>query len=467
MNGVSNFIRNKIFKLDKFENETLPSFWSVLCNILKISIPAALETFLIGVIGLIDTMMVGGVSVNALAAVSICQQPVFVTLAASVGINVGITTIIARRKGEGDRLSAQKTMKQAIYLSGLIGFVFTLLSIFLAKPFLELAGADSDTIDYALQYFKVVSSVLMFNYIRLAICAGLRAIGKTRLTLVVNVLANLVNLLLNYCFINGNFGFPKLEVCGAAIATAISNFIAFLICIVIIICSNGFLNIRIEEKEIFSKEIVNNVIKFSIPAFIEQCFMRFGFFLIGMIVNNLGYQIVAMNAIISGVISLAFNVTDGFATGASALVGTGIGEKKYALVFVYARLSQILSFMLGLLEILIILIFRVFVCKLFSSDINVIEGANGTLQIAVFVILPQSLQWVTTGALRGAGDIKFTARTSMLSVAIIRPLFSYTLCYPLGLGLLGSWIGMFIDQTIRFIINNMRLDSLKWIKIKV
>lgn len=114
-----------------------------------------------------------------------------------------------------------------------------------------------------------------------------------------------------------------------------------------------------------------------------------------------------------------------------------------------------------------ILTFRVFVCELFTRDLSVIEGANSTLRIAVFVILPQSLQWVTTGALRGAGDVKFTARTSMLSVAIIRPLFSYMLCYPLGLGLLGSWIGMFIDQTIRFIINNARLNNIKWIKISV
>ena len=79
--------------------------------------------------------MVGGVSVNALAAVSICQQPVFVTLAASVGINVGITTIIARRKGEGKELDAKRTMKQAVYLSGLIGLILTIVSIVFAKPF--------------------------------------------------------------------------------------------------------------------------------------------------------------------------------------------------------------------------------------------------------------------------------------------------------------------------------------------
>lgn len=448
-------------------DKSLPSIFTIIKNILKISIPAALETLFIGIIGLIDTIMVGKISVEALSAVSICQQPVFITLTLSMGINVGITAIISRKKGENNETEARRTLKQAIYIATFCGLAMTILSIVFAKEILELAGAESDTISFGVQYFQTVSSVLVFNYIRLAICAGIRAEGKTRLTLLINVLANIINVFLNYCLIHGNLGFPKLLVFGAALASALANFIAFAICMIIIITRKGFLHLRINEKHIFDKKTVNTLIKFSYPAFIEQCFMRIGFFIISIIVNNLGTYVVAMNAIISGVISLAFNITDGFSIGASALVGNGLGEKKYSLIFAYARLSQVISFILGIIMITLIFIFRIEVCSLFSDDMSVIEGANSTLRFAVFVIFPQSLQWVTTGALRGAGDVKFTSRTSMLSVAIIRPSLSYLLCYPIGLGLLGSWIGMFADQTIRFTINNWRLNSLKWMKIKV
>jgi Na+-driven multidrug efflux pump len=84
-----------------------------------------------------------------------------------------------------------------------------------------------------------------------------------------------------------------------------------------------------------------------------------------------------------------------------------------------------------------------------------------------FVMLPQSIQWVTTGILRGAGDIKYTARNSMISVTLVRPFFAYILCYPLGLGILGSWIGMLIDQSLRTVLNNHRFTRLKWMKIEV
>ena len=108
--------------LKKTNNEQLPRFLEIFKKLLKISIPAALEALLIGVIGLVDTMMVGNhpdeiVSAARLAAVSICQQPVFITMAISFGINAGLTAIVSRRKGEEDEVGARKTVRQAIILS--------------------------------------------------------------------------------------------------------------------------------------------------------------------------------------------------------------------------------------------------------------------------------------------------------------------------------------------------------------
>ena len=452
---------------EKTNNETIPSFFAILKSILKISLPAALETFLISLIGLIDTMMVGGRGTEALAAVSLCQQPVFITMAVSFGLNAGITAIISRRRGENNQVDAKTTMKNAIIASVIVGGAITLLSILLARPFLRVTGAKDDTIDLAITYFRIVSSILIFNYIRVGICAGLRAEGSTKITLVTNIVANVVNVFLNYCLINGNLGFPALGVTGAAIATVIGNMVAFVIAILVLRYRHGFLHLDSHEEWKIDKVNINNLIRVSMPAFIEQMFMRVGFYIIAVIVNNLGTKIVAQNAIISGVISLAFSITDGFAIGCASKVGESLGERRRALAHAYARISQVLSFILGLGMITLIFIFREPVSHLFSDEEEVINGASGVLKFAVFVIIPQSLQWVTTGALRGAGDVKFTARTSMISVAIIRPLLSFLFCYPIGLGLFGSWLGMLIDQAIRFIVNNYRLTNLKWMDIRV
>ena len=452
---------------NKFGDQELPSFIQIFISILKVSVPAALETLLIGVIGLIDTMMVGSKGTEALAAVSICQQPTFIVLAAAFGLSAGITAVIARRKGENNQTDARTTMRQAIIISSIVGLAFSVLGIILARPFLIVTGAKEDTIDLAVSYFRIVNISTVFNYVRLGICAGLRAEGNTKITLLVNVIANLVNVFLNYCLINGNLGFPSLGVSGAAIATSIGNFVAFLVCVLILRFRKGFVKISKGDSWKFDKKTSKNLIHVSTPAFVEQIFMRIGFYIIAVIVNNLGTEVVAMNAIISGCITLSFNITDGFSIGAAQLVGSSLGANKPNLSFAYARLCQITSFILGLGMIALIFFFRVPVSHLFSTDEAVIEGASSILKMAVFVVLPQSLQWVTTGALRGAGDVSYTAKTSMLSVAIIRPVASFILCYPLGLGLLGSWIGMFVDQTIRFVLNNARLCGLKWADIRV
>lgn len=83
------------------------------------------------------------------------------------------------------------------------------------------------------------------------------------------------------------------------------------------------------------------------------------------------------------------------------------------------------------------------------------------------IIYLQITQVIFFGCLRGAGDTKYTAFASMISVAIIRPGLSWLLCYPLGLGLLGVWLGLFGDQFMRFCLGYFRMKQGKWLKIKI
>ena len=130
-------------------------------------------------------------------------------------------------------------------------------------------------------------------------------------------------------------------------------------------------------------------------------------------------------------------------------------------------MSQIISFFLGGIMFTLVIIFRQELAALFSKEQSTIEAASNLLLFSAVIIFPQSLQWVTTGILRGAGDTRYTARSSLISVMVIRPILSYTICYILGFGLIGSWIGTLIDQMIRFTLNNIRFVNLKWIKIKI
>lgn len=455
-------------KLDKIDTKPLAPKKSLLKDILKISVPAALETFLIGMITMFDTMMVGSINTEAIASVSITQQPVFITLLLVTALNIGVIACISRRRGQNDQEGANKIFRNALVLGLIMSIVVTIISLCFSRPFLLLAGANSDTIDGSVTYFNIVSSVLVFNYLRLIICSAQRAIGKTKTTLVTNVVANLVNIILNYLLIGGNFGFPRLGIAGAAIATVIGNIVAFIIAFATVYRNKkSFVSFKFHDDWKIDKKSVKSIYFVSSNAFVEQLFMRIGFFLAAMIVNYLGTRSVSINTITNSIIALSFNITDGFSIGVSSLVGRSLGEENPRLAYAYGRLSQIISFCLGIIMIFVVIALSKPLSALFSSEQDIINESAQLLNLAAFIIIPQSLQWVTTGILRGSGDSKYTARSSMISVMIVRPVLSLILCYPLGLGLYGAWLGMFIDQALRFYLNNRRFQSLKWINYAV
>ena len=228
-----NILKSKKLTNLGFDRE-LPPTNNLLKRILRISLPAAAEIFLIGLITMIDTMMVGSLGKEAIASVSITNQPVFITLTFCMGINAGVIAIISRRRSENDPEGANRVLRQALVVGTIISLIISSLSYFLAEPLLLLAGSKADTIDNSILYFRIVSTALFFNYIRLIITSALRACGNTQITLIVNITANIVNIFLNYCLIGGNLGFPAWGVAGAAIATVIGNFLAFVISIIAI-----------------------------------------------------------------------------------------------------------------------------------------------------------------------------------------------------------------------------------------
>jgi Na+-driven multidrug efflux pump len=83
------------------------------------------------------------------------------------------------------------------------------------------------------------------------------------------------------------------------------------------------------------------------------------------------------------------------------------------------------------------------------------------------IMLFQIAQVITIGSLRGAGDVKFVAYISLLSVTIVRPLLTYLFAYPLGLGLTGAWLSVLLDQSLRYVISKRRFAQASWTRIEV
>ena len=182
----------------------VPATGWLVRHTLQVAWPAMVEQFLVSLVSLVDTMMVGVLGAYAISAIGLCGQPKFITLVPFFSLNVGLSAVISRRKGEGDRAGANRAMLFGLKLAVFLGLVLGLLGVRFSRQILLFAGAAPDTIDAAQSYFDIIVGGMVFNVLSLVINAAQRGVGNTRIAMRTNLTSNLVNLVLNYCLIGGH-----------------------------------------------------------------------------------------------------------------------------------------------------------------------------------------------------------------------------------------------------------------------
>lgn len=438
---------------------------------LRISWPAALEGLLVSIVSAVDTMMVGGLGPAAIAAVGLVAEPRMMLLMLVQGLGIGTTAIIARRQGAGNRKGVLACLEQSIVLTFGIGLIITVIGVLLAEPFARLAGANDETIEYATQYLRIVSLGFIPNSVQLCICAAFRGLGKTKVTLYTNILSNGVNVVFNYLLIHGKFGFPRLEVAGAAIATSLGTLAACIMALYFAGCKESPFHYRIKWP-VFDRDTLSGLLRVGTSSMAEMGVLRTGFLITNRIIASLGTIIFASTRIISQVSILSFSVGDGIAAAGVAMVGQALGAKEEKQAMRSVAVTRHLSVVSSLLLIAFMLPLRRVLACLFTQDEAVIAAASAGFLVLIPALLPQNGRVVYSGCLRGAGDARYVALASFLGVGVLRPVLTWLFCFPLNLlfpGLFlsatGPWLAFLFDAMLRTKLLADRVKSGKWTKI--
>ena len=441
---------------------------------LNIAWPATLEGALIAIIGSVDTMMVGSLGSTAIAAVGLTNQPRMILLILAQALCVGTTALVARRKGAGDQESANRTLAQSMGTVTILGVLITLLGFFGAEPFMRFGGANDETIGMSTTYFRIVSLSFLCNCWQLCICAAMRAIGQTRVTMVTHITANLVNVFLNYCLIGGNLGFPKRGVAGAALATAIGTVIASIVAFFFVLRKDGYLRLNFLQIFHFDRDTMHGLTTVGLSSMAESVALRIGFLITTKLIAGLGTAAMASYQIVSQVTTLSFTLGDGIAAAGASYVGQSLGAERPELARVHVMISRRLSMITSILLMLLIFILRNQIAELFTQEADIIWGVTLSFYVVIVGIIPQNGRIVYSGCLRGAGDVRYVALCALLSVAIIRPIATYILCYPLRellpmleLTVTGSWAAFVLDSFVRDAMLMHRIRGGKWLTVRL
>ena len=431
--------------------------------------PAVIESFFVAFAGLVDSLMVSRLGAYAVAAVGLTTQPKFLGLALFFAVNIAVSALVARRRGEGNKDDANRILITAIVFIVIAAAAVSTLCLVLADQIILFCGSTPETHGSAVIYFRIIMGCMIFNCIQMGINSAQRGAGNTKITMVTNITSNTINIIMNYMLIEGHCGFPALGIHGAAIATVLGTVVACVMSISSICKAGCFVSIPhiISSRIKPAFQSFKSIVKIGYGIFFEQILMRIGFMLTAIMAAKQGTSAMAAHQVGMNIMGLTFSFGDGLQAAAVALIGRSLGENNKEMAKKYGRICMIYGGIIATVLCLVYYFGAGLLMGLFFKETEIIATGVSIMRVIIFIVIFQIIQVVYMGCLRGAGDTLYTAVASTISVTIVRTAGSYIFGYMLGFGITGIWCGVLLDQISRFCFASIRYKSGKWTEIKI
>ncbi|MDD4291424.1 MAG: MATE family efflux transporter [Clostridia bacterium] len=427
-------------------------------EILRISIPAVLESLLTTMTSMIDSKMVSSLGIAAISAVSVTNQPRLFILCIFFAINTTVSSLTARYFGKGDRDGANRILATALVGVFILGLIIGGLCIVFAEPIMKICSNQPDTMADSVAYFRIVAGGILFNVIFMVINASLRGCGYTKLTLVSNIASCAVNIVLNYMLIEGHWGAPALGIKGAALATVGGTIVAMFICFVFIIKKSFYISIfyYIKQKLKLTMRCVLEMWEMLRKIVLENLLTRVGFLISGMIAARTGSLSMSVYSIGMHLLNVNFALGSGMQTAAVALVGKSFGAGNTEEIKSYSK--QILKF--GAIASIVLSAAFIVLGKPYYSffgdnDTFITMGAISCIIIGLISPI-QTAQIIYSGIFQGVGDVRYTMIASIISVTLVNTLVNFVAVYVFNAGVWGIWCGMFVSQIVKMLMLHIR-----------
>lgn len=393
-------------------------------------------------VGLIDDIMVGRLGPVELAATSLGNSLVFIALSIGLGFSFAITPLIAESDSENDQAKGRSIFQHGLLLTTIMGvvmFVFLLL----IKPVFHHLNQPVEVVVLAIPYYQIIA----FSMIPLMIFQGFKqftdGLSQTKYAMYATIVANIINVVLNFVLIYGFWIFPRLELVGAAIGTLISRF--FMIFFMYYVLSKNLkfkaYLIRLKFAEI-KKSVLKKIVNLGFPTALQMLFEVGLFAASVLLAGTFGAFSQAANQIALKLASTTFMIAVGIGVAATIRVGNQKGLKDY----VELRRIAFSNFLLVLFMMSIFtvgfIVLKDILPWAFTDNLEVIAIASSLLVIAAIFQLSDGIQAVVLGGLRGLQDVNIPSVITFIAYWII----GFPVCYYLGtileMGSLGIWIGL-------------------------
>ncbi len=433
-------------------------------RILTLALPIIGGMLSQNLLNLVDTAMVGALGDSALAATGVGGFAFFMAIATMMGLSAAVQAMAARRIGEGRTEEAAIPLNGALLLAILFGVPFTVALVWATPWLFPMLNADPEVYQQGIPYLQFRLATLALGGMAFGFRGFFNGIGRPIVYMRTLMITHIVNIALNYIFIFGAFGAPKLGVVGAGIGSAIATFVAA--------CIYGF-QAWLEARDkgflrgLPGRNSMRSLIGLSVPASAQQFLFAAGLTVMFWIIGLVSTQATAAASVLVNIMLVAILPGVGMGLAAATLVGQALGrgdpDDAERWGWDVARLAMVTLGLVGLLGIL----FAKPVIGIFLRDPDTLQLAVLPLQLFGGIIAFDSVGLVLMNALLGAGASR---QTLIVSVTTQWGLFlpaAYLLVTFGGFGLLEIWIANAAYRLIQAALYTVMWRRGRWRTLKV
>jgi len=409
-------------------------------------------------VGLIDDIMVGRLGPVELAATSLGNSLIFIALSIGIGFSFALTPLIAESDGEGDKEKGRSIFQHGMLLCTIMGIVMFILLLFI-KPILYHLDQPEEVVVLAIPYYEIVA----LSMIPLMIFQGFKqftdGLSQTKYAMYATIMANIINVLLNFALIYGIWIFPRLEIVGAAIGTLISRF-AMVLFIYLVLSKKEKFAIYLKRIQIneFKKSVIKRISGLGFPTALQMLFEVGLFTASVLLAGTLGAFPQAANQIALKLASTTFMIAVGVGVASTVRVGNQKGLRNYKELRRIAFSNFLLILLIMSTFTIGFILLKDILPWVFTDNKEVIGIASSLLIVAGLFQLSDGLQAVILGGLRGLQDVNIPSVITFIAYWII----GFPICYILlkELGTLGIWIGLLSALTSSALMLFLRFNYL-------
>lgn len=428
-------------------------------TIIGIAFPIIIQEMILYFQLMIDRAWLGHLEVGYLSAMGNALIPYFTITSFLFALSIGGTIIIAQRIGAGEFKKAREYAEVSFLVSTLFSIGLFLFWYFGANTIFKVMGTSDEVLKFSTPYIRIIIISLLFFGIDLTTVSIFQGSGHTVPIMITGLLKNALNLFLDWVLIFGHWGFPRMEIHGAAWATTFSNIIGTLLLFSLLFFSKK-IPFKISIIGIIKAKwhLYKDIFKIGFPSGLEGLLWHLGQLVAIRFLNEVDENAAGIYMIVFGIQLVALFMYSGIAKAGTTLIGQKWGAKKYKEGRYLISLCLKLSLAICALVSLIFIIFPKQIAGIFTSDGPTLAQSIPLIYIIAIIVYFQALNMVAGAAIRGTGDTRWMFGSQLFGTVFIMAVAALCI-FVLNMGIMGVFVATLADEVVRGMVNLYRFKT--------